>query len=148
MALAEAEKICLERGLRLTDIRRNVLEALYATHRPLGAYDLIERLAEKGLKRLAPVTIYRALDFLMENGFAHKLASRNAFVACPFHHRADEVVVFLICEECGGVDETVSDELTDALAAIVKRERFKQQSRVIEIVGACAHCRGSEAGRA
>ena len=83
-ALAEAESACAARGLRLTPIRRQVLNALYATHRPMSAYDLIDRLAaEGGAKRLAPITVYRALDFLMENGFVHELESRNAYHRLP-----------------------------------------------------------------
>ena len=81
-ALAQAEAICRAHGARLTPIRRKVLEALYATHKPLGAYDLAEILGPKG-RRLAPITVYRALDFLMEQGLVHRLASQNAYIACP-----------------------------------------------------------------
>ena len=85
-AIRAAELWCQEHGLRLTPIRRQALEALYATHQPLSAYDMIDKMVAAGAKRLAPITVYRALDFLVENWFVHRLASRNAFVACPFHH--------------------------------------------------------------
>jgi Fur family zinc uptake transcriptional regulator len=140
-ALAEAERQCEERGLRLTPIRKQVLEQLYATHRPMSAYEVIDGLAAGGIKRLAPVTVYRALDFLMAEGFVHKLESRNAFIACPFRHARGDLVVFMICEACGGVDEVTSDPLTRALSAIAEDHHFTPRARVIELQGACAHCR-------
>ena len=104
-ALAQAEATCRAHGARLTPIRRKVLEALYATHKPLGAYDLAEILGPEG-RRLAPITVYRALDFLIEQGLAHRLASQNAYIALPNEPRGQGTVAFLICENCGGVDET------------------------------------------
>ncbi|MCP8938905.1 transcriptional repressor [Alsobacter sp. SYSU M60028] len=141
-AIADAEALCAERGLRLTPIRRQVLEALYATHRPMSAYDLIDALEAGGGKRHAPVTIYRALDFLLEQAFAHRLESRNAFIACPFRHAPGDLVVFMICDRCGGVDEAVSDELRRDLAQLARRQGFTPHARVIELAGSCAHCRG------
>src|SRR5690606_40431507 len=93
-ALDAAEAACRERGQRLTPIRRAVLEALYATHRPLGAYDLAEALTRQDERRVAPITIYRALDFLLEQGFVHKLETKNAFVACPPPLEPGEPVTF------------------------------------------------------
>ena len=98
-----AEEFCAARGQRLTPMRRQVLQALLASHKPLGAYEIIERLAQGG--RLAPITVYRALDFLRENGLVHRIESRNAFVACVHHHAGGDPVVFLICERCGTVGE-------------------------------------------
>src|ERR1700747_3452501 len=80
-AMAVAEALCAQRGQRLTPIRRKVLAALLGTHKPLGAYEIIERLALTG-PRLAPITTYRAIEFLRENGLVHRIESRNAFVAC------------------------------------------------------------------
>ena len=84
-AIAHAEAICAARKERLTPIRRRVLEALLASHQPLGAYELIDRLAVRGA-RPAPITIYRALDFLREQGLVHRIESRNAFIACVQNH--------------------------------------------------------------
>ncbi len=139
-ALAQAESACRARGVRLTRIRRAVLEALYATHRPMGAYDLVEALRRDGERALAPVTVYRALDFLMEQGLAHRLASRNAFVACPHGHAPSDLVAFLICEACGGVDELSSEPLSAALSGLLARERFAPRTQVLEIAGRCSHC--------
>ncbi len=138
-ALADAETLCRAAGARLTPIRRRVLEALYATHKPLGAYDLAELLGPNG-RRLAPITVYRALDFLMEQGLAHRLASQNAYVACPREHRSGEAVAFLICERCGGVDELSSPELSETLQCLLGREGFSPNGKVLEITGSCAHC--------
>ena len=84
-AIAHAEAICAARRERLTPIRRHVLEALLASHKPLGAYEIIDRLAARGA-RPAPITIYRALDFLREKGLVHRIESRNAFIACVHNH--------------------------------------------------------------
>ena len=81
--------VCAQRGQRLTPIRRKVLAALLDSHRPLGAYEIIERLALEG-PRPAPITAYRALEFLRENGLVHRIESRNAFVACVHNHAAGE----------------------------------------------------------
>jgi Fur family zinc uptake transcriptional regulator len=141
-ALATAEAACRKTGARLTPMRREVLEALYGTHRPLGAYDIAQALASKDGRRLAPITIYRALGFLLQNGLAHRLASRNAFVACPHGHKAGELVAFLICEGCGGVDEMSSTGVAGAIGDLLADQGFEPQMQVLEISGRCAHCRG------
>jgi Fur family transcriptional regulator, zinc uptake regulator len=140
-ALARAEAACTSKGVRLTPIRREVLRALYGTHRPLGAYDIAEVLASDGHRRLAPITIYRALDFLMAEGFVHRLASRNAFIACPHGHAPHDLVAFLICEECGGVDEMSSNGLSQVLSELLHTEAFEPHLQVLEISGRCVHCR-------
>ncbi|MBM3083019.1 transcriptional repressor [Chelatococcus daeguensis] len=145
-ALDAAEAACRTRGQRLTPIRRAVLETLYATHRPLGAYDLAEALTQQDERRVAPITIYRALDFLLEQGFVHKLETKNAFVACPHHHEPGELVVFLICEACGGVDEAASPDVGSALRRVLTDAAFKPRAQVVEIAGTCAHCREGAKG--
>ena len=106
-ALAHAETLCAQRAQRLTPIRRQVLEVLLESHKPLGAYEIIDRAAAAGT-RPAPITIYRALDFLRDNGLVHRIESRNAFVACVNNHANGDLVVFLICEHCGAVGEAPS----------------------------------------
>ncbi|MEN3931692.1 transcriptional repressor [Microvirga sp. W0021] len=146
-AIKNAEKVCQQRGVRLTKIRYQVLQALYTTHRPLGAYDIADILSRDeshdGKRYLAPVTIYRALNFLLEQGFVHRLTSRNAFVACPHGHRPEDLVVFLICDNCGGVDELCSSQLSATVSSLLDQEKFKPQSQVMEITGLCAHCRNN-----
>lgn len=144
-ALARAEAACRARGARLTAIRRDVLAALHATHRPLGAYEIADRLAEEqpARRRLAPIAIYRALDFLIAQGFVHRLASRNAFVACPGHHGGSDCTVFLICEGCGGVDEVSPAALSQSVDRLLAEEGFEPHLQVLEITGHCSHCRGA-----
>lgn len=140
-AMAHAEALCTQRGERLTPIRRQVLETLAAHHRPLGAYEIMDRLSLDGARR-APITIYRALDFLVENGFVHRIESRNAFIACINNHRQSDVVVFLICENCGAVGEASGAAVAEALKGAAKDAGFSPRSPVIEIAGMCGHCRG------
>lgn len=141
-AMAHAETLCAERGQRLTPTRRLVLEALAASHRPLGAYEIIDRLAEKG-PRPAPITVYRALDFLVENGLVHRIESRNAFVACINSHDSGAMVVFLICEACGAVGEAPSVAVADTLTAAARSAGFTPKTPVVEITGICSHCRNA-----
>jgi len=140
--MAVAETLCAERGQRLTPIRRKVLGVLLGSHNPLGAYEIIDRLAPKG-PRPAPITAYRPLDFLRENGLVHRIESRNAFVACVHNHAAGALVVFLICERCGAVGEASSPEVATTLAAAARAAGFTPKSPVLEISGVCTHCRAA-----
>jgi Fur family zinc uptake transcriptional regulator len=137
--IAHAESLCAARDVRLTAIRRQVLELLAESHQPLGAYEVMDRLAGNG-PRPAPITVYRALEFLVDNGLVHRIESRNAFLACINNHETGAPVVFLICQRCGAVGETPSAEVTRTLAAAAKRAGFTPKAPVIEITGVCSHC--------
>ena len=139
-ALAHAQAICAQRKERLTPVRRGVLQALLASHEPLGAYDLIDRLAAGGT-RPAPITVYRALDFLREQGFVHRIESRNAFIACVHEHATGDPVVFLICEQCGAVGEARAANVADSIRSASRSAGFTPKTPVIEIFGTCAHCK-------
>ncbi len=141
-AVAHAEAICAARKERLTPVRRRVLEALLESHAPLGAYELIDRLAVGGA-RPAPITIYRALDFLREQGFVHRIESRNAFIACVHHHTTGDPVVFLICEKCGAVGETAAEAVAQTIRTASCAAGFTPKTPVIEIFGTCAHCKAA-----
>ncbi len=140
-AIAHAEQLCAARAQRLTPIRRRVLEALLSRHKPLGAYEIIARLRARGAAP-APITIYRALEFLRENGLVHRIESRNAFVACINNHASGDPVVFLLCERCGAVGEAGSAAIADTLKSAARAAGFTPKAPVIEIAGTCAHCRG------
>ncbi len=146
-AIAHAEAICAARKERLTPIRRHVLEALLASHQPLGAYELIDRLAQKNGPqagaRPAPITIYRALDFLREQGLVHRIESRNAFIACVHNHESTDPVVFLICERCGAVGEAASVAVADTIKTASRAAGFTPKTPGIEISGICAHCKAA-----
>lgn len=143
-ALTAAEAVCARRGVRLTELRRRVLELVWRSHRPVGAYDLLEALADER-RRAAPPTVYRALDFLMEQGLVHRIHSLNAFVGCVAagnRHTAQ----FLICSECGDATEFDDPALDGAFDRLGAERGFSVHSRVIELQGCCARC--SSAGGA
>jgi Fur family zinc uptake transcriptional regulator len=141
-ALAHAEALCAQRAERLTPIRRQVLEALLGSHKPLGAYEIIERTGARHA-RPAPITVYRALNFLRAQGLVHRIESRNAFVACVNNHASGDLVVFLICERCGDVGEVPAALVADNLKAAARAAGFSPKTPVIEISGICAHCRAA-----
>jgi Fur family transcriptional regulator, zinc uptake regulator len=138
-AIAHAEKVCKVRAQKFTPIRRQVLQALLSSHRPLGAYEVIDELAKK-MPRPAPITVYRALDFLIANGLVHRIESRNAFLACGHDHDAAAMVAFLICELCGSVGEIPASVVAQSLNAAARTTGFAPKMSVVEITGICAHC--------
>jgi Fur family zinc uptake transcriptional regulator len=141
--LAHAEAISTAEGLRFTDQRRKVLAALAKSHVPASAYEVMDRLAQDG-PRPAPISIYRALDFLVEHGFAHRIESRNAYVACSRGEAGHgAATVFLLCDACGAAAEASSPALTSALSAITKGAGFVPREPVIEIRGLCARCQAA-----
>ena len=129
-----------EHPVKLTPGRKVILDLLCAAAKPLGAYDMIDRVADATGKRPAPISIYRALDFLLENGLIHRLSSRNTFVACGHRHVAGEPLVFLICDTCGKVSEETAEGLGACLDAVAKKAHFTRKSQIIEVSGVCAAC--------
>jgi Fur family transcriptional regulator, zinc uptake regulator len=125
---------------KLTPGRRRALDVLEAAGKPLGAYDMMELLGKDG-RRPAPISVYRALDFLVEHGYVHRLASRNAFLACAHRHKAHDPVAFLICDTCGRVDEATSPTLATSLGEVAEKSGFSPRAEVIEIAGRCSQCR-------
>lgn len=140
-ALAAAEQACSREGARLTPIRRRVLELVWASHRPLGAYALLELLAADG-GRPAPPTVYRALDFLLEHGLVHRLDSLNAFVGCTHpgeRHRS----LFLICRQCQRAQELAVEPIEATIAGEAQRHGFTLEKLTLEAVGLCHTCAAS-----
>lgn len=139
-ALAQAEVLCRERGVRLTDLRRRVLEIIWSRPKPMGAYAILDVLRDDG-RRGAPPTVYRALEFLLEQGFIHRLASLNVFAACcrlgDFHHGAQ----FLICQKCGQIRELSNPVLEALLRAEADVHDFEMLVPMVEVLGRCPDCR-------
>jgi len=141
---ARAEAAFAARGLRLTPIRLEVLDEIAASHAAIGAYDVLDRLARKG-RRLAPISVYRAIDALVEAGIVHKLETQNAFFAC---HRPDEHArepagggqLVLTCNSCGTVAELAGETVREAIAGAARSARFKIASSVLEVRGTCSNC--------
>jgi Fur family zinc uptake transcriptional regulator len=138
-ALSEADAICERAGLRLTALRRRVLELVWQSHKPLGAYDILGVLTEQDGRRAAPPTVYRALDFLLENGLVHRIASLNAFVGCnhPAHAHQGQ---FLICRNCNAAIELSNDPISEAIVAGAAGVGFTVESQTVEVVGVCSGC--------
>ena len=136
--LAHAEAICTRRKLRLTPLRRRVLELISASHAAVKAYDLIAKLSTED-HRVKPPTVYRSLDFLLENGLIHRVDSLNAFVSCSHPHETHEVRL-LICQQCGDIQELSSPMLDQALRHALAQTSFTAQNTHLEIHGLCATC--------
>mgnify|MGYP002634135862 CR=1 FL=1 len=136
--LAGLRAFCQAKGLRLTPVRARVLEILLESHKALGAYDILDRLKAEGLAAQPPQA-YRALEFLVGNGFVHRLERLNAFTACA--HPADgHEPMFLICGDCKQVAEASLDGLTANIDRAANALGFTAQSRVVEVVGLCPSC--------
>jgi Fur family zinc uptake transcriptional regulator len=138
-ALAAAERLCARRGARLTEIRRRVLELVWRSHEPVGAYAVLERLArERG--PVAPPTVYRALDFLIAHGLVHRIASRNAFIGCA-HPDRDHIGQFLVCSDCGSAAELDDRRIDRAIRSGAEAAGFVVEHPVVELAGRCPQCR-------
>ncbi|WP_151717867.1 Fur family transcriptional regulator [Gemmobacter serpentinus] len=137
--LARAEALMTERGARLTPVRKRVLEILLEAHRALGAYDVLQRLATEGFGNQPPVA-YRALDFLVEQGLAHRIQRLNAFTAC-MHVGESHAPAFLICRKCDTVAEAPVAPVRAALEATAEGLGFALERASIEAIGLCPNCR-------
>lgn len=137
--LDRAVQLFEARGMKLTDLRKRVLEEIAASHQALGAYEILDRLSAKG-QRLAPISVYRAIDALHGAGLVHRLESRNAFFACHSHHDPQRDQVILACERCGRVAEIEGEHVFAALDALVGKANFEKRRTVTEVSGMCAGC--------
>lgn len=141
-ALSEADAICAQKGLRLTALRKRVLELVWQSHKPLGAYDILAVLSEQDGRRAAPPTVYRALDFLLENNLVHRLASLNAFMGCAHPEHAHQGQ-FLICRQCHVAVELEQVNITQAIEAGAAGIGFTVESQTVEVVGLCTNCKAA-----
>ena len=140
-SLADAESLAHERGVALTPIRRRVLEMILEADRPLGAYALLAGLKTK-TGRAMPPTVYRALAFLIEQGFVHKIESNNTFVGCS-EVRRPHISQFAMCSSCGRTEEMVDVPVAAMLSKRAAKQGFKIERQVIEMHGICADCSSS-----
>jgi len=140
-ALRSAEKICLERGVRFTAVRRRVLELIWRSHEAVKAYDLLEQLKSYD-PSAKPTTIYRALDFLKEQGFIHRVESLNAFIGCSDVEHEHELFL-LICDRCNRVEERPAIGVMEAIAGEIGAANFVPRHKALEVHGLCAACAAS-----
>jgi Fur family zinc uptake transcriptional regulator len=140
-ALQGAEVVCAAQGVRLTAIRKRVLELVWASHKAVKAYDVLAHL-DAGDGAQAPATVYRALDFLQANGLVHKIESLNAFVGCG--HPADRhSCQFFICDACGDVSECCDSGVAAQIGRNAAKVGFHPSRQMLEVHGTCAACRAS-----
>ncbi len=136
-ALARAESLCAERGVRLTAQRRRVLELVCRAERPVGAYEILDQVRDGG--KAAPPTVYRALDWLLAQGLVHKLETLHAYIGCthPEHPHASQ---FLICSGCGCVAELEDAAIAGSLQSAAEETGFQPSRPVVEVLGTCSDC--------
>ena len=137
-ALLAAEETCNSRGVRLTKLRRRVLELVWTNHEPVKAYDILDILRHEH-SGSAPPTVYRALDFLQKEGLVHKVESLNAYVGCgaPDHNHTSQ---FLICRICGAAAEMNDTDIRNLIADKAADIGFKIDKEIIEVKGVCSQC--------
>ena len=133
-----ATEHCDEAGLQLTPIRQRVLEILLTEHRALGAYEILDQLRTDGFNSQPPVA-YRALDFLVQHGFVHKVERLNAFIACNTPE-TQHAPTFLICRVCSAVAETHPELCRGALGRSARDAGFIIEQAVVEVEGLCPNC--------
>lgn len=143
-AIAAAEARCHRLGVRLTEIRRRVLELVWKGHEPVGAYALLDALRAEG-RPAAPPTVYRALDFLLAQGLIHRVERLNAFIGCPWPDNPHSGQL-LLCSDCGTVIELDDRAVGEAVAASAARHGFTVRRQMLEVEGTCPSCRRGTAG--
>ena len=138
-ALGRAEKICAQSGARLTPTRRRVLEIVWRSHIPVGAYDILRHLDDE-VPGAMPPTVYRALDFLRHQGLVHRIESLSAYIGCcdPGAPHAGQ---FLICRDCGLAMELRDPVVNAAIGASAAEIGFAVEQETVEVSGLCPDCR-------
>jgi Fur family transcriptional regulator, zinc uptake regulator len=139
-AVARARQVCEMRGVRLTALREAVLRVLTGSHMALGAYDILDRMNEQG-RRLAPISVYRIIDILVEAGLVHRLESKNAYFACLSRHEDGASRVVMLCEACHRVAEAEAPDAWGAIKAVTQNTGFAISATVLEVQGQCPDCR-------
>jgi Fur family zinc uptake transcriptional regulator len=138
-ALSRAEALCRERGARMTALRRRILELVWASHSPIGAYAILDRLRAEDTRTAQPPTVYRALEFLLEQGLIHRIESLNAFVGCD-HPEQRHVTQFLICTECGAAMELADPSILSLVKESAGVSGFAVARLNMEALGRCPAC--------
>jgi Fur family zinc uptake transcriptional regulator len=139
-AVERANQAFTDKNLRFTKLRQDVFQEIAATYASIGAYDILAKLAEKGT-RLAPISVYRAIDALLEAGVVHRLESKNAFFACRrLDHTAARRPIFLACENCNAVQEVDSEGIFETIDRVSRAASFQPRVKFVEVSGLCRNC--------
>ena len=136
--LKKISDYCEKNKLRLTAPRAEVLKIIASSKKPLGAYEILEKL-NKVFKNPKPPTVYRSIEFLQENNFIHRIESLSAYVACDIDH-LHKNSQFMICDDCGNVIETHQCEIPQYIKDYAIKNTFKPSRWNFEIHGVCAEC--------
>jgi len=136
---SQVESACETKGLQLTALRRRVMAILGRSAAPLGAYAIIDEMARLEGKPVAPPTVYRTLEFFLENGFVHKIESRNAYAPCEHFGHAHQGML-LLCEKCGRSDEIEEPALDRLIEQAAGRAGFATHRKMVELQGLCRDC--------
>ncbi|MGU3523940.1 zinc uptake transcriptional repressor Zur [Enterobacteriaceae bacterium C23F] len=144
--LVQAERLCTQRGVRLTPQRLEVLRLMTLQQGAISAYDLLD-LLKVSEPQAKPPTVYRALEFLLEQGFVHKVESTNSYVLCHLFDKPSHTSAMFICDRCGVVKEEAADGVEDIMHTLAARMGFALRHNVIEAHGLCSGCVEVEACR-
>ena len=139
MLLATAKRICESKGVRLTPQRETVLRLIAQQSRAISAYDLLDLLREIE-PQAKPPTVYRGLEFLMEQGFIHKIESTNSYIVCHHVDNPSHTSVMLICDNCGNVTESDGVAIEEAIMDLAEKHHFHLRHTVVENHGLCKNC--------
>ena len=142
-ALTRANDLCAQHRARMTPTRESVLRLLWQSHQPLGAYQLQDQLSKLLDKPVAPATVYRAIDFLLQLGLIHRIPSLNAYIGCPFPN-SEHSNLFMICTQCGSAAEVAHNSINDLLQSASDKANFTLQSQSLELLGLCPQCSDSK----
>lgn len=140
-ALATARQLCSDSGARLTQLREQVLKIVWQSHQPLGAYAVMEVLSQQSTRRIAPPTVYRALDFLLEQGLVHRVNLLNAYIGCS-HPGVPHQHNFLICQQCDVAVEFEAPQMDQAISDSAREQGFQISGQSVEVLGLCSNCSG------
>jgi len=142
-ALSQARDRCTRSSARLTPIRESVLTLIWDSHKPVGAYQIVDQLPLLTGKNIQAPSVYRAIDFLLELGLIHRIPSLNAYMGCPFPG-SEHSDLFLICRLCGAAAEVGDEAINAMIGDTIKKIGFRREGQVIELSGVCPSCQEEE----
>jgi Fur family zinc uptake transcriptional regulator len=138
-ALTQARERCTRANARLTPIREAVLSLIWHSHKPIGAYQIVEQLPLQTGKSIQAPSVYRAIDFLLELGLVHRITSLNAYIGCPFPG-SEHSDLFMICRSCGATAEVGDEAINSMIAETIRKTGFVRETQNIELTGLCPTC--------
>ena len=134
-----ADRHCQQQGVKLTALRRQVLELVLSYTGVVKAYQVLADLQkQRGIA--APPTVYRALDFLVAAGLLHKVDALNGYIVCH-HVGCSHEGLILVCGDCGRVEELDATPVLDVLRQQAGGVGFAISQQNLMLTGRCEACR-------